>query len=147
MGFGQDLGNFIESVGTGLGAAAPFLLPLFGRGAPAPVFFPSPGPVAQPFPTPTQMQLPGGFNGVVPIRNISDEVLGPPPQLQLPTGGGSPIGALFRMTASGRVRPVNRATILGPDGQCHTFLHATPKGWKVNVSNVSGRRRHHHHRP
>jgi len=59
------------------------------------------------------------------------------------TGSGS---QLFRPpTASMKPRPVNKVQVMGPDGKCHTWLHATPKGWKVNASNVSGRRRHHHH--
>ena len=55
-------------------------------------------------------------------------------------------GGLFRPpTASMRPRPVNKIQVMGPDGKCHTWLHATPKGWKVNASNVSGRRRRHSH--
>jgi len=62
-------------------------------------------------------------------------------------GGGEVTGTLFRQTPSGKIRAVNKATIMGPDGKVHFFLHATPKGFKVNVANVSGRTRHHHHRP
>jgi len=55
-------------------------------------------------------------------------------------------GGLFRpATSSMKPRPVNKIQVMGPDGKCHTWLHATPKGWKVNATNVSGRRRHHHH--
>jgi len=55
-------------------------------------------------------------------------------------------GGLFRPpTASMKPRPVNMVQVMGPDGKCHTWLHATPKGWKVNASNVSGRRRRHSH--
>jgi len=55
-------------------------------------------------------------------------------------------GGLFKPPmASMKPRPVNKIQVMGPDGKCHTWLHATPKGWKVNATNVSGRRRHHHH--
>lgn len=141
MGFGQSVGEIFRGLGEGIGAAAPALpglAQLFGRGQ-APIVMTS-------FPAPQQQrQLPPGFGDFVPVAG-GNGVVGPPAQLQLgPGGGGDPIGALFKMTPSGRVRAVNKATIMGPDGQCHFFLHATPRGWKVNVSNVSGRRRHHHH--
>jgi len=55
-------------------------------------------------------------------------------------------GALFRTpTASMKPRPVNKVQVMGPDGKCHTWLHATPKGYKVDAYNVSGRRRRHSH--
>lgn len=62
-------------------------------------------------------------------------------------GNGGNGGALFKPSAS-RIVAVPEITMMGPDGKCHTWLHATPKGWKINKSNVTGRRRrHHHHRP
>jgi len=61
-------------------------------------------------------------------------------------GNGATGGQLFKPpTASMKPRPVNKVQVMGPDGKCHTWLHATPKGWKINATNVSGRRRHHHH--
>jgi len=63
-------------------------------------------------------------------------------------GGGAAAanGGLFKPPmASMKPRPVNKIQVMGPDGKCHTWLHATPKGWKVNASNVSGRRRRHSH--
>lgn len=62
-----------------------------------------------------------------------------------PGGAGAPSG-LFRQTMS-RLAPVNEFAVIGPDGKCHTWLHAVPRGWKINKSNVTGRRRHHHHHP
>ncbi len=99
------------------------------------------------------------------LRGLPDIILGPSaglfpappslpgpglvqPQLQVPGLGtltGQPASnALFRPTAS-RIMPVTEFSLIGPDGKCHTWLHARPKGWKINRSNVSGRRRHRHH--
>ncbi len=57
-------------------------------------------------------------------------------------GGGVP--PLFRQTMT-RTVPISEFSVIGPTGRCETWLHARPKGWKINKSNVSGRRRHHHH--
>lgn len=65
--------------------------------------------------------------------------------LEGPRGGGSSIPQLFKQTASGKMRARRRVQLLGPDGNVHTWLHAVPKGWKVNETNVSGRRKAHHH--
>ncbi len=61
-------------------------------------------------------------------------------------GGGEvvPDTAFFRTTVA-RLTPTPEISMIGPDGKCHTWLHATPRGWKINRSNVTGRRRHHHH--
>jgi len=68
------------------------------------------------------------------------------------SGGGNGNGAmapggLFRpSTTSMKARPVSKIQVMNPStGRCETWLHAVPKGWKINQSNVSGRRRHHHH--
>jgi hypothetical protein len=47
---------------------------------------------------------------------------------------------LFRLTAQ-RITPLPELSLIGPDGKCHTWLHARPKGWKINKAGVTGRTR------
>jgi hypothetical protein len=62
-------------------------------------------------------------------------------------GGTAGGGGLFRPpTASMKPRPVNKIQVQGPDGKCYTWFRATPTGWKINASNVRGRRKHRHPR-
>jgi len=90
-------------------------------------------------PTSVIRQIPGIVGGLVGGELIESLVGG--------NGGGMPTLFKQSMTPSGGVRnnPINELTVVGPDGKCHTWLHAVPKGWRVNKANVSGRRRHHHH--
>ncbi len=58
-------------------------------------------------------------------------------------GGGVP--PLFKQTMT-RTVPISEFSVISPTtGKCETWLHARPFGWKINKSNVRGRRRHHHH--
>lgn len=118
-------GGFLEGFGGFLEQATPLITSLIGgrRGGRAP--------------QPIQAQAAGFFDfPSTDPGSALGELLGGV------TGGGVP--TLFRPTAS-RIAPLNMFSVIGPDGKCHTWLHATPKGWKVNKANVSGRRRHHHH--
>ena len=69
------------------------------------------------------------------------------PSLLGGNGNGATGGQLFKPpTASMKPRPVNKIQVMGPDGKCHTWFHATPTGYRVNASNVRGRRKHRHPR-
>ncbi len=141
MSFGQSLESIARTIGNVAESLAP-VLPLF--------FPPQPAPVLQGFPSPPRLDpnffppLPSG--GFTPVANRPPLSLPAPGGGAMTLGGGGAVGELFKVDALGRVRARNKATIMGPDGQCHFFLKAVPKGWKVNVANVSGRRGHHHHR-
>ena len=113
---------------------------IFGQ-APAQAPWPAPG-VMQPFlPAVVPPLVQGTIGGLA--GGALAEIL---PALLGGNGNGAMEGQLFKApTASMKPRPVNKVQVMGPDGKCHTWLHATPKGWKVNATNVSGRRRHHHH--
>jgi len=152
MGFGQSLGEVFQSLTQGIGSLAPAIQ------AAAPFFAPTPNLPAGggPLQTPSFAPSGGGFSTAGLPALIGGALtggaafgLGEGAAMSLfdsGAGGGSN-GSLFKMTPSGKVRAVSKATVMGPDGKCHFFLHATPKGWKVNASNVSGRRpAHHHHR-
>ncbi len=136
MGFGQSgfFGGLAGGITDILGGLQPFIpvaQQLIGGGR-APTVFPGTGLATQPaglFPgDPSLLDLLGFGGGAGAV-----------------TTPGAP-GALFRPTAS-RIVPVGEFAMIGPDGKCHTWLHATPKGWKINKSNVMGRRRRHHHHP
>jgi len=99
-------------------------------------------------PQPQQQNVGLGFGGAV-LGGLARQIPGVLGGLVLGEGleavqSQGSMGALFRPTAT-RIVPVPELSMIGPDGKCHTWLHATPKGWKINRSNVSGRRRHHHH--
>jgi len=151
VGFGQSIGDLFGSITEGIGNLAPAIT------AAAPFFAPQPAaPQRNIFDVIARDTPGGGIGGGIQTVGLPALALG---GLALGLGesigsgvlgmGGtssSPVsGTLFRQTPSGRIRAVNKATIMGPDGKVHFFLHAVPKGFKVNVANVSGRTRHHHH--
>jgi hypothetical protein len=139
MPFGQMGGglNFnlpgTQTVGGGSGSGffdalfqnAPAILQQLGLGPQGPSILPFPGPQQGP-----TIDFPGTA-------------------MDISIGQAAQAGAgMFRSTMQ-RIVPVPEISVIGPDGKCHTWLHARPKGWKINRANVSGRRsrRHHHHRP
>ncbi len=141
MSFGQTVENIARTIGT-IGTELGPLLP---------IFFPDRfrQPQIPGFPSPTRQIPSGPLDGIdtSPIIPIATQPSAPPLGLPQIGGGGAvdQVGTLFKMTPSGRIRALNKAAIMAPDGQIHFFLHAVPKGWKVNVRNVSGRTAHHHH--
>ncbi len=138
MGFGQSgfFGGLSGGISDILGSLQPFIpvaQQLIGGGR-APTVLPG-------FPGAGLATQPAGIFGDTSIIDL----------LGFGAGAGAVTtpgvaGGLFRPTMS-RIAPVNEFAVIGPDGKCHTWLHATPKGWKINKSNVMGRRRRHHHHP
>lgn len=139
MGFGQAgfFGGLAGGITDILGGLQPFIpvaqqLISPGRAPTVLPGFPGPGLATQP------AALFGGDTSLLDLLGFG--------------GGAGAVtapgvaGGLFRPTMS-RIVPVNEFAMIGPDGKCHTWLHATPKGWKINKSNVMGRRRRHHHHP
>ncbi len=144
MGFmgGQDGGGFFDALPAILQAATPLALGLIRPEAFAPnTLLPS-----QQF-GPAAVMAGAARAGAALGRNLP-AILGGAVAGEVVSsvaGGGGGDMTLFRQTATGVARARNHFTTIGPDGKCHTWLHAVPKGWRVNASNVSGRRRHHHH--
>ncbi len=126
-GFGGILSAIPDIIGALTGGAG-----FFPQAAPTQSFV---GPLLGAGAKTIAKNIPGILGGVA-LGELVEGLVG--------GGGAGSSGGLFRPTAS-KVMPVPEITQIGPDGKCHTWLHATPKGWKINKSNVSGRRRHHHH--
>jgi hypothetical protein len=84
-------------------------------------------------PAPTRQAPAPWYNYAPPVTQIP--ATAPPPTVAQTAAGG-----LFRPSAQ-RIVPLNEFSVIGPDGKSHTWLHARPKGWKVNKANVSGRTR------
>lgn len=86
------------------------------------------------------------------LESMMGRMAEPAPRAQVPATRAPPTvttaaaSGLFR-TVTTRDVPIPEFSVIGPDGKCHTWLHARPKGWKINKCNVSGRRRRHHHHP
>lgn len=146
MGFGQrgfgfsggdgGGGGFLGGLSGLLSAATPLISNLFGPQAPVQSAVALPALAFGGLAPAIGRQLPGIVGGLG-IGELIGQLGG--------GGGGAPPGQLFRNTMT-RVVPISEFSMIGPDGKCHTWLHATPKGWKINKSNVSGRRRHRHPR-
>lgn len=123
---GQAGGGFLGGLSGVLEAATPLLTSIFARG----------GGGAQPGGFPA---MPAGFPSAMGLT-----LPGTTPGTALGELFGGGVPPLFRPTMT-RIVPVPEFSLIGPDGKCHTWLHARPKGWKINRTNVSGRRRRHHH--
>ncbi len=120
---GDEAGGFWGGVGdVAIGIGGPMLadwLESLLRG------FGENGQTTQPQP---ETQPSNGANGAPPPPSIAQMA-----------------GSRFFHQTTARIVPTNEISMVGPYGKIQTWLHARPKGWKINKSNVSGRRRHHHH--